>query len=93
MDPRQLAAFYRWLVYIPANIYPTVTVIEFPERYVNVPEGSNVTRDEAKKWVAAETSKRREDVWRLLENVSASDTAVPRETTLTRYFTEPASWT
>lgn len=67
LAPPQLAAFYRWLVYIPANIYPTITIVEFPERYIAVPDGAPVTKDVAKEWVAAEGSERRKDVWKLLE--------------------------
>ncbi|KAG8899365.1 hypothetical protein FRC01_010570, partial [Tulasnella sp. 417] len=63
----QLATFYRFLVYIPANIYPTVTIVEFPERYVSVPKDASVTLDEVKKWVSQESSKRRADAWTLLE--------------------------
>ncbi|KAG8947841.1 hypothetical protein FRC04_010199 [Tulasnella sp. 424] len=63
----QLAAFYRFLVYIPANIYPTVTIVEFPERYISVPKDANVTLDEVKQWVSDESSKRRADAWTLLE--------------------------
>lgn len=63
----QLAAFYRFLVYVPANIYPTVTIVEFPERYISVPKDANVTLDEVKEWVSEESSKRRADAWTLLE--------------------------
>ncbi|KAG8909883.1 hypothetical protein FRC00_009260 [Tulasnella sp. 408] len=63
----QLAAFYRFLVYIPANIYSTVTVIEFPERFVSVPKDASVTLDEVKKWIYEGGSKRRADAWTLLE--------------------------
>lgn len=55
------------MVYCPSNVYPTITIIEFPGRYVKVPTDGSVDQSEAEKWVADETSERRKDAWLLLE--------------------------
>ena len=67
LAPPQLAAFYRWLIYLPANIYPTISIVEFPERYIAVPAEAAVTKEIAAKWVSAGTMERREDAWMILE--------------------------
>ncbi|KAG8903470.1 hypothetical protein FRB99_003248 [Tulasnella sp. 403] len=67
LTPPQLAAFYRWLVYIPANIYPTITVIEFPERYCAVPQDAPVSQEQVQRWISNGTDERRQDAWKFLE--------------------------
>ncbi|CAE6421388.1 unnamed protein product [Rhizoctonia solani] len=35
LSPTQQAAFYRWFIFIPANVYPLLTIIEFPSRDIH----------------------------------------------------------
>ena len=37
LTPTQLGLYYRIMVFIPANIYPCITLGDFPERFVKVP--------------------------------------------------------
>ena len=37
LTPTQLGTYYRLMVFIPANIYPYITLVDFPGRFVNVP--------------------------------------------------------
>ncbi|KAG8933577.1 hypothetical protein FRC02_011592 [Tulasnella sp. 418] len=63
----QRAAFYRWLVFIPANIYPLITVIEFPERFISVPADAPVGEDKVKEWVQKGSTQKMKDTWLILE--------------------------
>ena len=67
LSAEQKATLYRWLVFIPANIYPTITVIEFPERFISIPSDPSVRPEEAHEWVKNGTKKKQEEVWKLLE--------------------------
>ncbi|QRV88784.1 glutathione S-transferase [Ceratobasidium sp. AG-Ba] len=65
--PSQLAAFYRWFIFIPANIYPVLTVGEFPARFVRVPEDAVVDPKTVEGWVTKGAFARREELWRMME--------------------------
>jgi len=103
LSATQLASFYRWLVFIPANVYPTVTIIEFPQRYVAVPADAGVSATAVQGWVAEGTKARREDAWKILEQnlgkgVDRSDRGrfllgTERPTILDVYVTLLAHWT
>jgi len=55
------ADFLRWLVFLVANIYPTFTYGDFPQRWVN----SKEAQDE----LVAATNARRQEHWKILEAV------------------------
>lgn len=57
-------AFLRSLVFLVANVYPTFTYGDFPERWVN----GQVAQDE----LVSATNSRREDYWRYLETVASN---------------------
>ncbi|KAG8730156.1 hypothetical protein FRC12_020452, partial [Ceratobasidium sp. 428] len=63
----QLAAFYRWLVFIPANFYPAVTIGEFPSRFVRVPSDGGVDQKSVENWITIAANARRGDMWRIME--------------------------
>ncbi|CAE6397247.1 unnamed protein product [Rhizoctonia solani] len=73
LNPSQLAAFYRWFVFIPANIYPTITVIEFPSRFVRVPADSPVDSLTVETWITEGTSIKQGEIWRMMEHEMAKD--------------------
>ncbi|CAE6434247.1 unnamed protein product [Rhizoctonia solani] len=73
LDPRQLAAFYRWFVFIPANIYPTITVIEFPARFVRVPVDSPVDSKTVESWITEGTFVKQGEIWNMMEYEMAKD--------------------
>ncbi|KAG8681660.1 hypothetical protein FRC09_017328 [Ceratobasidium sp. 395] len=65
--PSQLAAFYRWFIFIPANLYPVITVGEFPSRFVRVPEDANVDSKTVEGWITKGAFARREELWKMME--------------------------
>ena len=67
LTPAQLAAFYRWFIFIPANVYPTITVGEFPSRFVQVPDDSPVDSKTVEGWVSKGAYGRRADLWKMME--------------------------
>lgn len=67
LSPSQLAAFYRWFIFVPANVYPTITVGEFPSRFVHVPADSPVDPKTVEGWVTKGAFARREEIWKLME--------------------------
>ncbi|KAG9004298.1 hypothetical protein FRB94_006819 [Tulasnella sp. JGI-2019a] len=103
LSPIQLASFYRWLVFLPANVFTTVNLVEHPGRFVIVPEDSPVQLDVVQSWVWEAGNKKRGDVWRVLEERLGK--AMPREegkpfllgtehpTMLDVYMTLLAHWT
>ncbi|KAF8677694.1 glutathione transferase [Rhizoctonia solani] len=66
LAPTQQAAFYRWFIFIPANIYPLLTIIDFPSRFVRVPPDSLDT-ETVEGWVKAGASAKREELWKMME--------------------------
>ncbi|KDN47644.1 hypothetical protein RSAG8_03434, partial [Rhizoctonia solani AG-8 WAC10335] len=69
----QLAAFYRWFVFIPANVYPTITVIEFPSRFVRVPSNSPVDSTTVETWITEGTFIKQGEIWKMMERDMAKD--------------------
>ncbi|KAG8885757.1 hypothetical protein FRB98_001621 [Tulasnella sp. 332] len=67
LTPGQLASFYRWLVFLPANVFSTVTHMEYPARFVTIPVDSPVDSDLIHGWVKEAGKKRRADAWLILE--------------------------
>ncbi|KAG9030659.1 hypothetical protein FRB95_003674 [Tulasnella sp. JGI-2019a] len=67
LNPPQLASFYRWLVFLPANVFTTVIHVEFPDRFVLVPADAPVQPDVVHTWVGEAGKKKRADVWLILE--------------------------
>ncbi|KAG9094109.1 hypothetical protein FRC07_011356, partial [Ceratobasidium sp. 392] len=64
---RQLAAFYRWFIFIPANVCPILTLGEFPGRFVRMPNDASVPASIVEEWVAQGAHARREELWLMLE--------------------------
>jgi hypothetical protein len=52
---------------MPANAYPLVTIIEFPGRFLALPTDCSVKLDEAEEWVKNGTKRKREELWKMLE--------------------------
>ncbi|CAE6370938.1 unnamed protein product [Rhizoctonia solani] len=69
----QLAAFYRWFIFIPANVYPTITVIEFPSRFVRVPSDSSVDSKTVERWITEGTFIKQGEIWKLMEREMTKD--------------------
>ncbi|KAG8745673.1 hypothetical protein FRC10_007370 [Ceratobasidium sp. 414] len=67
LSPSQLAAFYRWFIFIPANVYPVLTIGEFPGRFVRVPSDVGVATSTVEGWVTQGAYARREELWLMLE--------------------------
>lgn len=67
LSPAQLAAFYRWFIFIPANLYPALTVGEFPARFVKVPADAGVESKTVESWIADGAFARMGDMWRIME--------------------------
>ena len=67
LSPAQLAAFYRWFIFIPANLYPALTVGEFPARFVHVPADAGVESKSVESWIADGAFARMGDMWRIME--------------------------
>ncbi|KAG8854086.1 hypothetical protein FRB96_007792 [Tulasnella sp. 330] len=66
-DPARLASFYRWIVFLPTNVMTTVTQVEFPTRFITIPENASVNHGVVESWVAEAGKTRRGDVWHVLE--------------------------
>jgi GST-like protein len=66
-DATDYAAFLRWLIYLVANVYPTFTYGDFPERWVD--------GREAQQKLVATTDARREAHWRYLESLASNGTS------------------
>lgn len=69
LTPAQLAGYYRFLVFVPAVVYPVVTFLDFPERYIVVPEGKEEEGKQAKEWMEAAGKKKQIEVYQMLENI------------------------
>ncbi|KAG8874460.1 hypothetical protein FRB97_005902 [Tulasnella sp. 331] len=71
LDPIQSAAFYRWLVFLPANVTPIMGHVEFPKRFVAIPESADSNlkseSDGVLKWIGDAGRKRRGEIWIVLE--------------------------
>ncbi|KAF8605923.1 hypothetical protein BDV93DRAFT_521266 [Ceratobasidium sp. AG-I] len=67
LSPSQLAAFYRWFIFIPANVYPVLTMGEFPGRFVRVPADAGISPGIVEGWITQGVYARREELWRMLE--------------------------
>ncbi|CEL61918.1 hypothetical protein RSOLAG1IB_04668 [Rhizoctonia solani AG-1 IB] len=67
LRPSQLAAFYRWFIFIPANVYPTITVVEFPGRFMRVPADSPIDSKTVESWVTDGTFIKQGEIWKLME--------------------------
>lgn len=73
MSPIQLAAFYRWFIFVPANVYPLLTIGEFPARFVHVPDDSPVDSKTIESWITKGTFARREEIWKMMEREMTKD--------------------
>ncbi|KAF8605915.1 hypothetical protein BDV93DRAFT_604924 [Ceratobasidium sp. AG-I] len=60
--PPQLAAFYRWFIFIPANVYSVLSVGEFPARFVKVPTDGAVDSKTVESWITKGAFARREEI-------------------------------
>jgi len=69
LTPAQLALFYRLMVYIPANLYAVISILDFPERYVAVPESSSIPAQEIYGWVKDKNMENRKTHYITLENI------------------------
>jgi GST-like protein len=54
-------------VFIPANLYPLITIIDFPGRFLAIPPDAPVKQEEVEKWLLQGTKRKRVEVWRLIE--------------------------
>ncbi|KAH7335383.1 hypothetical protein B0J17DRAFT_770003 [Rhizoctonia solani] len=67
LSPAQQTAFYRWFIFIPANVYPLLTIIEFPSRFLSIPSEFSVDAKQVEGFVKAGTSTKREELWKMME--------------------------
>jgi len=58
--PAQRAAFYRWMIFVPANMYAVFAFRDFPQRWVEGEAAQLAFRDK--------TTDRLKEYWRQLEN-------------------------
>jgi len=77
LTAEQLALFYRLVFFIPANIYPAITAIDFPERFIVIPASADlhVTKEAAVGWVTEKALENREAAYKLLESIIAAESA------------------
>lgn len=61
---RERAAFLRWLVFLVANVYPTFTYADMPERFVKTPGAEQPFR--------AEVDAYAQRLWRIVEAASGA---------------------
>lgn len=73
LSPSQLAAFYRWFIFIPANVYPALTLGEFPARFVRVSTDGGIDSKTVESWVAKGGFARREELWKIMEREMTKD--------------------
>ncbi|KZV88070.1 hypothetical protein EXIGLDRAFT_723013 [Exidia glandulosa HHB12029] len=69
LTPGQLATFYRVMVIVPAVVYPTITYIEFPERFIEVPSDKVEAFKDVQEWMKAGGEKKREEAYKLVEGI------------------------
>ena len=78
LTPAQLGLYYRIMVFIPANIYPCITLGDFPERFVKVPQKqAQVPAEIVYGWAREQGRENRKRMFELLEGFmfrSESDT-------------------
>jgi glutathione S-transferase len=67
LSAEQKAAFYRWFIFIPANLYPLRTLFSFPQRFLEVPSQFSAKNEEAEKWLSDGAERKRKESWKLLE--------------------------
>ncbi|CAE6406310.1 unnamed protein product [Rhizoctonia solani] len=67
LSPTQQAAFYRWFIFIPANVYPLLTIIEFPSRFLSIPSEFSADAKQVESFVKAGTSAKWEELWKMIE--------------------------
>ncbi|KAG8740212.1 hypothetical protein FRC12_016076 [Ceratobasidium sp. 428] len=67
LTPSQLAAFYRWFIFIPANVYPVLTLGEFPGRFVRIPSDAGLATSAVEGWITEGAYAKREELWAMLE--------------------------
>ncbi|KAJ7595526.1 hypothetical protein C8J56DRAFT_385016 [Mycena floridula] len=65
LNDEQKAGYYRWMCFIPANIYPLVTILDFPDRFVEAPD--DAMTEMACKWVSSKVSQRRMEMFKIME--------------------------
>jgi GST-like protein len=58
-DPAQRAQFYRWMIFLPANLYAVFAFRDFPAKWVD--------GDDAQAAFRAKTSQRLQDYWLIME--------------------------
>ncbi|KAG8874459.1 hypothetical protein FRB97_005901 [Tulasnella sp. 331] len=109
LDPIQLAAFYRWLVFLPANVTPIMGNAGSPEKFVTIPADADPTvkseSDGVLKWIADAGKTRRGEIWIVLEGQLGKGMQARRDegkpfllgtqhpTMLDVYLTLLANWT
>jgi len=70
LTPGQLATFYRTMVFVPGNVYPTITYQEFPQRLIEFPASApDEQRKEILSWIEKRATQMRVDAYRLLEGI------------------------
>ncbi|TDL30098.1 hypothetical protein BD410DRAFT_759299 [Rickenella mellea] len=69
LSPSQLALYYRIMVFIPANIYPTFTALDFPARFVIVPKTTQVSEEAVCGWVEEKAKENNKATFKLLEKL------------------------
>lgn len=67
LTPSQLAKFYRWMVFIPANIYPLITIEDFPSRFVEMPTLSGTESENFHDWIKKAAIKNKKERYIILE--------------------------
>ncbi|QRV88783.1 glutathione S-transferase [Ceratobasidium sp. AG-Ba] len=73
LAPSQLAAYYRWLVFIPANLYSALTIGEFPARFVQVPASGGIEQKVVEGWITTAAHTRRAEMWKVMEQGVPND--------------------
>ncbi|KAH7094223.1 hypothetical protein BKA62DRAFT_775481 [Auriculariales sp. MPI-PUGE-AT-0066] len=70
----QRAAFYRWLLFIPDQLYPTITILGTSYSYCTFPPGSSpsppphpCTEEEVHGWLLDTVKQRRKDIFTIIE--------------------------
>jgi hypothetical protein len=70
LTPAQLGLYYRIMVFIPANIYPCITLGDFPERFVKVPPShSQVPAEIVYRWAREQGGESMKKMFGVLEGL------------------------
>ena len=67
LSTEQKGSFYRWLIFMSANVYPLRKLYRYPGRYITIPSDASVKAEEVQEWVKNGAAKKQDEIWKLVE--------------------------